>query len=83
MSAHLFNGLVDLRAMYRRAHTTPLAGLISGLVEYRCGHGGVREPVHARTFQTQEPGGPVGFRFQWVAIAEEIGTVRKRFRQNV
>ncbi len=32
------------KAMYRRAHTTPLAGLISGRVEYRCRHGGVRDP---------------------------------------
>ena len=25
------------------------------------GHGGVCEPVHAWTFQSREPGGPVGF----------------------
>ncbi len=31
-----------------------------------CGHGGVNEPVHAWKFQTRQPGGPVGFRFQRV-----------------
>ncbi len=25
------------------------------------GHGGVRDPVHAWTFQAREPGGPIGF----------------------
>jgi hypothetical protein len=43
------------------------------------GHGGVYDPVHAWTFQTREPGGPVGFRCHQVAIAPDIGTVRKRF----
>ena len=42
------------------------------------GHGGVYDPVHAWKFQTREPGGPVSFRFPWVAIASENGTVRKR-----
>ena len=47
------------------------------------GHGGVQEPVHAWTFQTREPGGPVGFRFQWVVIPPENGTVRKHLRWQV
>ena len=49
----------------------------------RCGHGGVPEPVHAWTFQTREPGDPVGFRFHCVAIAPENGTVRKRLGRKV
>ena len=47
------------------------------------GHGGVYDPVHAWTFQTREPGGPVGFRCHQVAIAPDIGTVRKRFWRKV
>ena len=47
------------------------------------GHGGVNEPVHAWKFQTREPGGPVSFRSQWVAIAPGNGTVRKHHRWKV
>ena len=43
-----------------REKATPCAPLWQGAY----GHGGVPEPVHAWTFQTREPGGLVGFRFQ-------------------
>ena len=62
-----------------REKATPCAPLWQGAY----GHGGVYEPVHAWTFQTREPGGPVGFRFQRVAIAPENGTARERLGRKV
>jgi hypothetical protein len=60
-----------------REKATPCAPLWQGAF----GHGGVNEPVHAWTFQTREPGGPVGFHWQREAMNLASGTVSKRFRR--
>jgi len=56
-------------------------GNINGAVKWQgaVGHGGVREPEHAWTFQAREPGEPIGFRNEgWQVTARRNGQKTSR-----
>lgn len=50
------------RSYPSKEKAAPLSPLFGEVID---GHGGVLEPVYAWTFQTREPGDPMGFHTAW------------------